>query len=182
MHEPDNTLAVSVTVDLARDRDAMRASIIEAIANKVLYGVSYDEDGDPCSVPTKISSDLRNAMYKAVNAEVEKHVGPAVEAALAEGVQRTNEYGSPRGEKVPLRAVIVEEAQKALGKKVEYRDNYGRSENVVSAIIRNEVQQALAKDLKGVVEAEREKVQQAVRDEAASIITQAVQRAARAVA
>lgn len=182
MHEPDNTLAVSVTVDLARDRDAMRASIIEAIANKVLYGVSYDEDGDPCSVPTKISSDLRNAMYKAVNAEVEKHVGPAVEAALAEGVQRTDTYGSPRGEKVPLRTVIVEEAQKALGKKVEYRDNYGRSENVVSAIIRNEVQQALAKDLKGVVEAERAKVQQAVRDEAASIITQAVQRAARAVA
>jgi hypothetical protein len=79
MHEPDNTLAVSVTVDLARDRDAMRASIIEAIANKVLYGVSYDEDGDPCSVPTKISSDLRNAMHKAINAEVEKHVGPAVE-------------------------------------------------------------------------------------------------------
>lgn len=176
-----NGLKVNVEVDLAHDAEAMREHIIAAIANKVLYSTSYDEDYQPHSIPTEVSYELRETLSKAIRTEVQKHVGPAVEMALAEGVQRTDNYGDPRGEKVPLRTVIVEEAQKALGKKIEVRDNYGRSESVIQQIIRDEVQRALAEDLKEIVKAEREKVVKAVRDEAAAIITESVQRAAKAV-
>lgn len=170
-------MKVNIDVDLARDVDSLRAHIIEAIANKVLYGVSYDEDGDPHSVPTKVSYELRDAMAKEIKEETAKHVGPAVEAALAEGVQRTDQYGDPRGEKVPLRTVIIEEAQKVFGQKVEYRDGYGRHESLISSIIRNEVQKAVAEDLKAAIKDERAKVQQAVRNEAAAILTESVRRA-----
>jgi hypothetical protein len=178
----NDTYEVSVKVDLARNVEGLRADIISAIASKVLYGVSYDEDGDEYRTTTKIGSELRSELTKALRDEVTKVAGPLVEAALAEGVQLTDQYGSPRGEKQPLRTVIVEEAHKALNKRVEVRDNYSRSESVVQQVIRDEVQRALAEDLKAVVKAERQKVEKAVRDEAASIITDAVRRATRAVA
>lgn len=171
-------MKVNIDVDLAQDVDALRSTIVKAIAQQVLYGVSYDEDYEPHSIPTQISRELRDVMAKAVRDEAEKAVGPAVQAALAEGVQLTNQYGEARGDKVPLREVIVDEAKKALGKKIEIRDNYGRSESMIQQIVRDEVQRAMADDLKEVIKAEREKVQLAVREQAAAIITESVRRAA----
>jgi hypothetical protein len=173
----ETTTRVRLDVDLARDADAVREAIIEEAARQLLVTVTPYTDG--VEVPTKLAASVREDMSRAVRAEVEKVIGPAVAAALEEGVQLTDTYGSPRGPRMTLREVIIAEAKKVLERKIEVRDNYGRSETVVQQIIRDEVQRALADDLKDAVREERDRVQAAVREHAANIITESVQRAAR---
>jgi hypothetical protein len=171
-------MQINLDIDLTHDAEAIRAHIIDAAAKYLLVQTTPYND-DPHF--TKLANSLRDDIARVVRAEVEKIVAPAVATALEAGVQRTDNYGSPAGPKVPLRQVIVEEAEKALNKRVEVRDNYSRSESVVQQVIRDEVQRVLADDLKAVVKAEREKVTKAVRDEAATIITDAVRRATASV-
>lgn len=166
--------SIDISVDLGRDVAEIRERIIREAAISLLREVSpYDPDSRHF---TKLGHELRAEISAAIRDEVQRAVAPAVKAALAEGVQRTDTYGAPTGPKVTLRQVIVDEAVKALARKVEVRDNYGRSESVIQQVVRDEVQRAVADDLKGVIKVEREKVKAAVRGKAAEILTESVQR------
>jgi len=177
MQTQDNDgTTVSVDVNLGSDVEAIRTRVIDSAARQMLMQVSPYSDGEQHF--TEFARSLRDDIQRAIRERVQEVVAPAVEAALVEGVQRTDNYGSPVGPKVSLREVIVDEATKALNKKIEVRDNYGRSESVVQQVIRSEVQDALAKELKAEVKAEGERVKAAVRDKAAEIVTEAVRRAA----
>jgi hypothetical protein len=168
-----STTQISLDIDLGQSIDEIREHIISAAAQQMLMQTTIYND-DPHF--TKLAQSLRDDISRAIKAEVEKVVAPAVTVALEEGVQPTDSYGTPRGEKLPLRSVIVAEAEKALNKKVEIRDNYGRSESVIQQVIRDEVQKAMAADLKEIIAEERKKVTAAVHTEAAQLITQAVER------
>lgn len=165
---------VDLSIDLGQNVDEIREHVIKAAAREMLYQFSSYSGEEHF---TKLAQSLRDDISKAVKAEVEKVIAPAVAAALEEGVQPTDQYGEARGEKRSLRSVIVTEAERALNKKVEIRDNYGRSESVIQQVIRDEVQRAMADDLKGVIKEERAKVEKAVRDQAAELITESVRRA-----
>lgn len=167
---------VNIEVDLGDDQDALREKLIKAAARQLLIQVSPYSDGEERF--TELGRGLRDDVVREVKAEVQKAVAPAVEAALAEGVQLTDQYGSPKGEKVPLRNLIVEEATKALKGAVEYRDR--RRESVVEQVVRAEVDKALSEELRSVVREEREKVVEVVRGKAAQIVTEAVERAGKA--
>lgn len=174
MSAKDQATVVAVSVDLGDDIGAVRDRIVGAAAHELLAEVSRWADCGEHA--TELAKALRGDISKAIKAEVEKVIAPAVRVALESGVQPTDQYGEPRGEKTSLRSVIITEAARALHKKVEIRDNYGRSESVVQQVIRDEVQKAVASDLKEVIAEERRKVQVAVRTEAASILTEAVKR------
>lgn len=177
MSSMQDTVSVHVDVDIGANVDAIRAQIIKRAAVHMLQQVSPYGDGDECF--TSLGRDMRGEITKAISAEVQKIVGPAVAAALDEGVQRTDTYGSPVGPKLTLREVIVDEAQKVLAKKIEVRDNYARSESVIEQVVRSEVQRTLVDELKAEIKAESERVKKVVREQAAAIVTESVQRAAR---
>jgi len=99
--------------------------------------------------------------------EIREQVKPIVAAAIAAPVQRTDGYGAPIGEPVPLADLIVKEANTTLAK----RDSYDRgSSTFVVKIIRDEVERVFKNELSATITAEKAKVKAIVQAKAAELI------------
>lgn len=104
---------------------------------------------------------------------IREHLQPLISAALNKPVQKTNEYGRPRGEPIPLTELILTEVKSYLGKPLDR--NIGRTETVVQKLIREEVERALLTELRDVIAEEKKRIVAAMRSKAAGIIAATIE-------
>lgn len=125
-----------------------------------------------------LRKDVKDLVAAATRDAIQAEVETIVREALGEGVQQTTEWGSPTGEKTPLRELIGKEAEKAL-KMPELRDGYSRSNQptMVQRIVAKEVEKSFAAEIKAVVDQARKDTLAAVQREAANVIAESVRRA-----
>jgi hypothetical protein len=125
-----------------------------------------------------LRKDIKDMVAVATRDAITAEVETIVRETMGEGVQQTTDWGSPTGAPTPLRELIGKEAEKAL-KIPELRDGYSRSnqKTMVQRIIANEVEKALAAELKGVVDQARKDAVAAVQTQAAAVIAESVRRA-----
>lgn len=115
---------------------------------------------------------LRKRVTEIRDEEIRAQVTPMITEAVARPVQKTNTYGEPIGEATSLREVVIDEARKILqGTK---GDSYNRKEGLGRQLIREMVEKELRTELTEVIKEERQKVVNAVRAQAAELITEAV--------
>jgi hypothetical protein len=109
--------------------------------------------------------------------EVRDAIRPMIDQALAEPIQKTNTYGGPIGEAMPLREHIVEIARAALDTQVG-RD-YDKKTSLLRAILAEEVERVLRRELGEALAAAKAEVTAAVREQGAAVITETITRLAR---
>lgn len=151
-----------------------------------------DWDGDYVPAPTSFRRQiieetailLRDAMADHVRKVVTDSVREAIDAKvieivsekLEEGIQRTNDYGSPVGEPQPLRDIIIAQANAALAKNV---GGYGKSQTLVSKLVEDHVTTAFKNELHKQVKEVHALTTKAVKDAAAEVISSTIERAQR---
>jgi hypothetical protein len=164
---------ITVNVD-----DVTLSSVIET---------AYDDEGGPLHgtlgdavarrIVEKISgtsewSTLRTEVQTIRRDLIRERVALEIEAALSGPVNITNHWGESTGKTTTLREEIARMAAELL--KVDRRNDYGRNLTPAQQVIRDMVDNAMARELAAVVAAEKEKVVAAVRAKAAELIADAV--------
>jgi hypothetical protein len=121
-----------------------------------------------------IREDVAAAVTAAAQREITDQVSVMVTEVLAEPFQTTDRWGDLKGKPVTIRERIAEEIAAQL--KPAKSDPYNRSTSstVVTDVIKEEVRDALNKELKATVQAARERVVGAVKDHAATLIADSV--------
>lgn len=105
--------------------------------------------------------------------EIREQVRPLVGDTLGMLVQRTDEYGSPKGQPVTLREVILEKAAESF--KVSSRNRKSPLEEFIT----QEVDRAFRGELQEAMKASRAQVLAAVREQGAQIVQETIERMAR---
>ncbi|MGH3627230.1 MAG: hypothetical protein ACREN2_05715 [Candidatus Dormibacteria bacterium] len=161
------------------------APLVTITLDTPVAGWRYDEDGEPCGGRTigevivykaaqALVADLRDEVRKTVLKQVDEQIFSQVTKQIAEvianPVQRTNSWGEPTGNAVSVRQHIADEVERQLANK---RDNYGKG-TVMADLIKEEVNRALRVDLSKVIAEARDKVVGKVRDQAATLLAEAV--------
>jgi len=99
---------------------------------------------------------LRDQVIQVREELIRAALAPVIEEALTVPFRKTSTYGEPAGEPVTLRTVIAAEAQRML---THYESDYGqRKLTVMQALVRKEVEAALAKEIRDAVAQAREQV------------------------
>lgn len=121
-----------------------------------------------------IRKDVAAAVTEAAQREITDQVSVMVTEVLAEPFQITDRWGHKQGTPVTIRECIAEEIAAQL--KPAKSDSYNRSTSstVVTDVIKEEVRDALNKELKAAVQAAREQVVGAVKEHAAALIADSV--------
>ena len=159
------------------------------------YNPDTDEDCfEPSSLETQLvdatatllvkslRKDIRDLVAKETATAIKTEVETIVRETLDGPVQPVSEWGSPSGQPSPLRDLIGAQAQAAL-KKPELRDGYsrGQSKTMVQRIIDAEIEGAFKKELAEVVAQAKAEALEAVKNKAAEVITETIQRATRGI-
>lgn len=115
------------------------------------------------------------ARVEAIQSEVIREmVSEKVEKALAQGVQRTNDYGTPIGEAIPLTELIDKEIKRQLVH--SGRGSYG-SKTVLDSVIEANVNHRLTADLNAAFLTARDAMLKAAQDAGAAALRAAVTKA-----
>lgn len=156
--------------------DINRDEVIEAMARQLL--TEWHEEIDPETGPTryqrisKLGESVERYLKKTIDETADKmvraafdesisaRVSAAVDEVLAEGWSKTDEYGSPRGPKVDLKARISEFLLQ--------KDRYNSNGNVIDVAIKQAVDKTLSgafkSEIDGAVKTLREQLNAAVSD------------------
>lgn len=159
--------------------------------------IGYDEEGDPIQSPSTVEDvvlglvadklvatlfregyDWRGNLTRRVasirDEQIAAAVRPDVEAALAGTVQKTNSYGDPVGEPTTMRDLIVARVDEWL--KSSDRDSFRNPKGLTKpqAIIAEQVDKVLAKEMKAAVDAAKAEVVAAVQAKGAELLAQTI--------
>lgn len=136
--------------------------VVAGIVDRLTGDIKRDADSYRDAV-----REARDAANEAVKAEA----AALVKRALAEGVQRTNTWGEPQGEKVTLRDLILDEIRKYLDEKPP-RPGYSERERPGGFVelLRHEVAAGMQRELAEEIKAARAQVAAKVRERAAELI------------
>ncbi len=107
--------------------------------------------------------------------EIRSRVIPLIEIALMEPRQPTDQWGNVKGEPLTMAEHINTVIHEFLTKE---SGDYNRRETAVKKFIREEVEKAVKADLTTSMNAAREQVQAAVKEQAATILAQTIERMA----
>lgn len=111
--------ALGITKEVLIDR------IINKIADDLLSGEVFDEDGNEFKTTSNFHRQLRELIQKRINTKVselgEKYVMPKVDA-LVEGcvLQKTNQWGEKQGEPVTFIEYMIQRADQYMREEVDY--------------------------------------------------------------
>lgn len=150
--------------------------------------VDYDrETGEPigrgrtiadlivCQTVAALTSKLREEVCKVIREEAKRQIGEQVRDLIAEvitnPVQLTNRFGEPSGNTVTVREHIENEVKDQLTQRV---DDWNRKGSVLTQIIKTEVEQALAKELRQAAVDARNVVVGAVKSQASTMLAKAL--------
>lgn len=103
---------------------------------------------------------IKGALEDAIGELVLEQLRPAVAALIAEGWQKTNDYGDPVGPRVGLKERVNEQLQKC--------DSYGSREPWVNKYVR----EAIEAELRGDLGKELTKAKEAIRGTVTGIVQQ----------
>jgi hypothetical protein len=155
-----------------------------------------DRDGEPISGPTTLEDVILAAVSEKIverlmhrrdrwdetirqrvegirDEEIRERIVPMVEEAISTPVQPTTGFGVPVGEPKDLRAMIVEAAQEWLHKPSDPYDGR-RGKSNVRKIIADEVDRAMAAELKEAVGAAKAEVIAAVQAKGAEALAKTI--------
>lgn len=148
---------------------------------------SYDEDGEYLGATGTLKDDIVAAAARqlvkelradlvretgdAVKAEIVGQAQAAVTAALNEPFTRQSMWGGTTGAEITIRDLIGEQVHEWMTK-ASRRDSYDKSP--FDKLLAEQVDKALTKELRPVIEAARNKVVTAVQGNAAALIADAV--------
>lgn len=154
--------------------DLDQNDLAERVASMIAFESSYvDSEGERHGRTSKLSDSVAKvvkakvaeAVDGIVKAEIEKvsreHVEDAVRAALAEGWQKTDNYGTPTGPKLGLKDRIVEF--------LNTRDGYYSNEK------RNRIERIVEDTVKAVFDAEFKKEMEAAKAQFRSMLDTSIQ-------
>jgi hypothetical protein len=178
-----------MTADITTDTTVTLTLDIDALLQRAqLLGYGYDDEpnyGAPLVeriaqlAAEKIAKDiLDDTLKEAIGDAVCTRVNAAVEAAMAEPVQRTTPYGSAVGEAKPLRDVIAAEAQETVKQWMHGGDRYG-TKPTMKGFLEKVVDRAVAEDLNGELAKARAAVTARVQAEAARLVAETAMKAGR---
>lgn len=158
--------------------------------------IGYDPDADedryePASLMDLLVAEAGDKLVKALRADLLKRLRDdahdAIMATITEVVHdqlevgihtNTDHLGRPAGEPTPLIELIRTAATDALTKPIG--DSYSRNrQTVLQKLVTEAVGAAFAKELQAEVEQARSAAKAAVRDQAAKVITETIERATR---
>ncbi|GLY81862.1 hypothetical protein [Actinoallomurus iriomotensis] len=118
-------------------------------------------------------STLRRRIREIRDEEIRAQITPMIAETIAKPIQRTVAYGDPIGEPISMREVVVDEARKIL--QGTPKGSYDRNAQPLGRqLIHEMVSRELKTELADAIKAERQKVVDAVRAQAAELITEAV--------
>lgn len=132
-HPPDPQLkkkAIMSSIDLAAlgiKPEELQDRVIERICEKVLAGVSYDEDGEyevDSSFKRKLDARITQHIDGAVAALADKHVKPGIDK-LIEGLvlQQTNKWGERTKESMTFIEYLTKKAEDYYTEPVNHDGN-----------------------------------------------------------
>lgn len=104
-YEDDRGLTVPVEVNVAWNNAAVINKVVGQVASRI-----YD--------------DIWKEVQKKVTPMLEEQVNQAIAATLSQEVQPTDRFGSPTGEQIVIRELLMKNAEEWLTEKV---DQYGRA-------------------------------------------------------
>ena len=167
--EHSTTARVTLTVDLDQ-----------------LMGSVYDEDGDEVgarrlrdevadALARRLAKDVSKDVRAAVLPAVEAQVGTIVTEALSEPFQPMTTYGSPDGSPTTLRELIGKQARDFL---TVPRDQFASGRSPLAKFIQEQVDRAFNAELKKEVDKARDQVLARVKENAAAVIAETIQRMA----
>lgn len=143
--------------------------IFAAVVHQLVDRLVKDRD-----IYSPLSSTVRNIREELIRQKLE----PVIQEALEASIQRTNTYGEACGKTVTLREHIVEESRKIL--KEVRGDSYDRNRGtLLQRILREQVDSVFKKELLEEINAAKASTRAAVRNEAATVIAETVQRVAK---
>jgi hypothetical protein len=126
-----------------------------------------------------LTEEVRRRVRQITDDQISAAVKPLIDAALSEGFQPTDSFGSPRGEPTTLRDMVVKEVRYGLeaSKQVGYS---GRNQQtLLQEIIGREVERVVREDLKQAMDEARKQVRAAVEQKGAEMLAQTIERMAR---
>lgn len=140
----------------------LREAVVEQLAGRI-----YDT----------LTSEQRLEVYRRVSDTREKIIReklePVITEALQQQIQQTSSYGDPIGDPIPLRDIVIREAQTYLNR----RDGYGSdSQTVLQKVVKQEVERQFTTELRAEIRAAKDKAVAAVRDKAAAFIAEELTR------
>lgn len=182
------TTPTTITIDLDLDQYLIRYR-------------GMDHDGAPIETPQTLEDvifelaaqcvadrvqrsetrDLSTTARAILTEHLHAAMGPIVEEALTQAVQRSNTWSEPKGEPLTLREVIVREAKMYLStpQGTRSRSSFGRDgETPVQSFIREEVAKAVKADLTEAMDEARAQVREAVVGQASALLHDTLAKAA----
>lgn len=122
--------------------------------------------------------EFRRRAAKIADDEIREAFRPLIEEALTQAVQPTDGFGTPKGPAKTLREVLVEHATAELRQKRD-RGGIGRKQQtLVEEFVAQEVDSVLRRELQEAVKEAKAEVLVAVREQAATVISETIERVA----
>lgn len=155
-------------------------------------GDRYDEDGNPVGprsimdavvdsaarqlIKSYADYDFRRQLVERVarlrDEEIRAYIVPMIREAMNGTLQKTNEYGEPRGEPVSLTAVIMDEVKKALT--LNTGNSFRSERSALTNVMREHIDMVITRELKAEVDAAKALVVKAIQDQGAKFLADAV--------
>lgn len=160
---------ITVTIPVQLEQD-LEGAIISACAEKVLarWVTEHDPDTgdmDGRRLPTALERRLESAILDVIREQAAAAAPGIVETMLSEGVRRTDTWGDPRGEPVPLRALIAEKAKEALTYPAGQRGT-----NAITRFMNDAVDKALTGELQAELDAAKAALREQLTAKAAELL------------
>lgn len=128
--------------------------------------------GDWDSTDAEGRRRLRERITAIRDEEIRAHVEPLIREAMTGAVQKTNEYGEPRGEPVSLTAVIMDEVRKALT--INPSSTYRNERSALTNVMREHIDAVITRELKAEVAAAKAQVVKAIQEQGAKFLAETV--------
>lgn len=156
--------AAQITVNLGEefsDEGTLGEALLDRAANKLVSGTARD--------------DLRRRIEQIRDDEIREQLRPTIAAALDAPVQLFNEYGSPKGDPITLRDLILERGTALFKVKA---GGYG-NKSPLDQFITEEIDRQFKNELNTAMKQAREQVLAAVREQGAAVVQETISRMAR---
>lgn len=141
--------------------------VVKSAASSLLNRTSYDEDGNPCSWPSTLAKDIREAVIAEVREQAVAATPGIVDKILAGEVVTTDRWGDRTGKRMTVKDIVAEEVKHTVE---------GRNRNhadILSTRIQRTVQTLFTEHIDEVSAAVAEPIMAAVRDEAVGVYERA---------
>jgi hypothetical protein len=128
--------------------------------------------GDWDSTDAEGRRRLRDRITAIRDEEIRAYITPMIREAMNSTLQKTNEYGEPRGEPVSVTAVIMDEVRKALT--INSNSTYRNERSALTNVMREHIDVVITRELKAEVDAAKALVTKAIQDQGAKFLADAV--------